>query len=98
MNAYLLFTATGAVVILTSYNSIKDAELINRLESKGIKKFVAHELPLELVKERYGAHFDIIRNDPDETDEIRVLEEDGERAFNMFSFEEMGSPVYHEPK
>jgi hypothetical protein len=98
MKAYLLFTATGVVVILTSYSSIEDAELTNMLASKGIKKFVAHELPLELVKERYGTHFDIVCNDPDQTDEIRILEEDGERAFNMFSFEEMGSPVYHEPE
>ena len=97
MKAYLLLTDTGPIVILTSYNSIEEPELISKLDSKGIKKFVAHELPLELVKERYETHFDIVLNNPEETDELRILEYDGERAFKMFGFEEIGPPVYHEP-
>lgn len=98
MKAYLLFTDTGPIVILTSCDSIRDPELISRLEAKGVKKFVAHELPLDLVKERYEAHFDIVKNNLEETDELRILEYEGERAFKMFSFDEMGPPLYHEPE
>jgi hypothetical protein len=98
MKAYLLFTDTGPIVILTSYDSIRDPGLVSKLEAKSIKKFVAYELPLSLVKERYEAHFDMVRNNPEETDELRILEYDGERAFNMFSFDELGPAIYHEPK
>lgn len=98
MKAYLLFTDTGPIVILTSYDSIRDPELVSRLEAKGVKKFVAHELPLSLVKERYETHFDMVINNPEETDALRILEYEGERAFKMFSFDELGSPIYHEPE
>ncbi len=98
MKSYLLFTDTGPIVILTSYDSIRDPELVSRLETKSVKKFAAYELPLSLVKERYETHFDMVRNNPEETDELRILEYDGERAFKMFSFDELGPPIYHEPK
>ena len=98
MKSYLLFTATGPIVILTSYDFVKHPNLTDKLESKSIKKFVAHELSLELVKERYGRHFDIVRTNPHETDELRVLEYDGERVYDMFSFDELGPPIYYEPK
>ena len=98
MKAYLLFTATGAEIILTDSDSIKDPNLLNMLDSKGITKFVAHELPLDLVKERFGAHFDKICNDLEQSDALRVLEEDGLRVYNLFSFQELGKPIYHEPE
>ena len=98
MKAYLLLTASSPLVILTSHNSINNPEVLDELCSKGIVKFVAHELSLKLVKARYGTHFDIICKDPDQSDSLRVLEESGERAFSQFSFEELGPPIYHESK
>jgi len=97
MKAFLLFTATGAIVILTNCNSIKDPRLIKRLESKSINKFVAHKLPLADVKQLYESHYDTVINNPSETDELRILEYDGERVFNMFSFKILGPATYYEP-
>lgn len=96
MKAYFIFTASGPLVILTSYDSIKDPELLKRLHSKGITKFIAHEVPVELAKARYGMHFDIVCQDLRESDDLRVLDYSGERAYKNFSFKELGTPIYYE--
>ncbi|MBK5101364.1 MAG: hypothetical protein JJE15_10290 [Desulfobacteraceae bacterium] len=54
MKAGLIFTGTGPILILTTYESFKDPNLVAKLEVKGIKKFIACELPLEKVKAKYG--------------------------------------------
>ena len=97
MKAYFLFTGTGPVVILTTYNSVEHTEVLKKLESKGIAKFIAYEVPVESIKAKYGAHFDVVRNDLRESDDLRVLDYSGERAFKRFSFKELGTPIVHEP-
>ncbi|WP_448202480.1 hypothetical protein [Azospirillum sp. sgz302134] len=97
MNAFFLFTGSGPLVILTSYGSIEDQELVRKLATKGIDKFVAYSIPLSLAKERYGRHFDMVCHDLRETDDLRVLDYNGQHALHLFHFREMGQPVAHEP-
>jgi hypothetical protein len=97
MKAYFLFTASGPLVILTSYTSIEAPKLLQRLASKGITKFVACEVSVETAKAKYGKHFDIVLTDLHESDDLRVLDYSGARAFSKFSFKELGDPIYHEP-
>jgi len=97
MKAYMLITGSGPIVILTSRGSISDAPLIEKLASKGIDKFVAYEIPIGLAERRYGTHFSVVKGDLRETDDLRVLDEDGERAFKLFRFDELGPPAVHEP-
>lgn len=97
MKAYFLYTGSGPLVILTSYDAIEHPNLLERLASKGIGKFIAHEVPVDLAKTRYGKHFDVVCQDLHETDDLRVLDYSGERAFKNFSFKELGTPIYHEP-
>ena len=47
--------------------------------------------------QRYGGHFGTVVNDLHETDDLRVLDYNGERAFALFRFDELGSPVFYEP-
>ena len=96
MKAYFLFTASGALVILTSYNAIDNPELLKRLDAKGLTKFIAHEVSVESAKSKYGKHFDVVCQDLYESDDLRVLDYSGERAFNNFSFKELGAPIYYE--
>ena len=96
MRVYFLYTASGPLVILTSYESAEAPELLDRLRSKGIDKFIANEVPVELAKLRYGAHFDVVCQDLHETDDLRVLDYNGQRAFKNFAFSELGAPIYHE--
>jgi len=98
MKAYFLFTADGPVVILTSCNYVEHPKLLAKLQAKGFDKFVAHELSLEDTKERYGGHFDVVCNDLYESDDLRVLDYNGQRAFKNFRFNELGPPIYYEPE
>jgi hypothetical protein len=83
-------------VILTSHDSITDSVLLAKLAAKGIEKFVAYELPLDTAKQRYAGHYELVLNDLDETDDLRVLDYNGERVFRLFRFDEMGDPIFHE--
>ncbi len=50
MKAGIIFTGTGPILILTSCSSFTDPKLIEKLAAKGIRKFIAYELPVESVK------------------------------------------------
>ncbi len=97
MKTYMLMTGSGPIVVLTSHDSIVDATLIKKLAGKGIAKFIAYEIPIGLAEKRYGAHFALMQGDVRETDDLRVLDYDGSRAFKLFRFGELGPPLLHEP-
>lgn len=96
MKAGIFFTGTGPILILTTYASLDDPKLIEKLAQKGIKKYIAYEVPEELVKQRYGQHFKVILGDLKQTDDLRVLDYDGHHVFYNFSLDEIGEPVFHE--
>lgn len=96
MKAILLLTASGPLVILTSYTSADEPALLAKLRAKGIRKFVSFEIPLALAEQRYGNHFVVVAHDLHETDDLRVLDFDGQHAFQLFAFAELGQPGFHE--
>ncbi|MGD8912608.1 MAG: hypothetical protein PVI97_07925 [Candidatus Thiodiazotropha sp.] len=98
MKVFMLMTGSGPLVILTSHASIEEPQLLKKLESKGIEKFLAYEVPYDLARERYGGHFNVVANDLHESDDLRVLDYNGERAFKLFSFAELGAPIAHETR
>ena len=97
MKAAVLFTGTGPILILTSYESLNNEKLVSKLASKGIKKFIAYEVPVELAEERYATHYKIIMKDLKQDDDLRVQDYDGHHIFNTFSWKELGNPHFHEP-
>jgi len=96
MRVYFLFTVTGPLVVSTSYDSINTPELLEKWKAKGLTKFIAHEVSLESAKVKYGKHFDIVCHDLRESDDLRILDYSGERAFRDWSFKELGTAIYHE--
>ena len=96
MNVFMLFAGSGPLVILTSHATIEDQDLVEKLAAKGIDKFLAYKVPTALAMARYGMHFDIVARSLTETDDLRVLDFDGSRAFRLFAFAEMFGPVVHE--
>ncbi|MGH6895790.1 MAG: cytosolic protein [Geminicoccaceae bacterium] len=97
MKAFMLFTGSGPLVILTSHVTITEPGLLAKFAAKGIDKFIAHELPLALARERYGGHFDVVIRGLHESDDLRILDYNGERAFRLFRLAELGRPILHEP-
>ncbi len=96
MKAGVLFTGSGPILILTAHKALNDAKLIEKLADKGIKKFVAFEIPEEKTKKIYGNHFNVIMKDQKQTDDLRVLDSDGQRIFLNFSLNELGTPICYD--
>jgi len=96
MKTAMLFTGNSPIVILTSYNELTDPALLKRLAGKGIDKFIAYEISLDLAMERYGGHFNVVSHDLHETDDLRILDFNGQRAFRLFNFEDLQGPITYE--
>ena len=96
MKAGVFFTGTGPILILTSYDSLTDPNLVEKLAAKGLRKFIAREVPVDLVRERYGRQYDIVLGDLKQSDDLRVLDYDGHHVFYSFSLDELGPPVEHQ--
>jgi hypothetical protein len=96
MKTALLFAGSGPLVILTSHESLTDAVLLEKLRAKGINKFIAYEVPVEVAEQRYGNHFQVVLRDLRESDDLRVLDFDGQRAFRLFHLSELGTPILYE--
>lgn len=96
MKAGIYYTASGPMAILTSHPSLTHPELLEKLRAKGVDKFLAYEVPVELAHARYGSHFGVVMGDLHESDDLRVLDDDGQRVFRRFRFAELGPPILHE--
>jgi hypothetical protein len=96
MKAVIVFTGTGPLLILTSYPSVDDPGLVNKLKAKGIKKFICFEVPIDQCQRLYGISYSDIREDLQKADDMRVLDFDGHRIFNNFSLKKMTAPFIFE--
>ena len=96
MKAAMLFSGSGPIVILTSYDSVEHPQLLKRLAAKGISKFIGFEIDAEYVRSKYGSHFDVVCENLHETDDLRVLDFDGSHAMKLIPFSELGEPIMHE--
>lgn len=96
MIAGIFFTGTGPILLLTTYASLTDPGLARKLATKGIKKFIAYQVPEEVVREKYGNHYQVILEDLKQVDDLRILDYDGHHIFNNFSLKRLGTPVCHD--
>ena len=93
MKAGLFFTGTGPILLLTSYEALNAPKLVEKLAAKGIKKYIAYEVPEDKVREKYGKHYQVIMGDLKQSDDLRVLDYDGHHVFYNFSVRELGEPI-----
>jgi hypothetical protein len=96
--AGIMFTGTGPILILTTYESFTDSKFVDKVRQKGINKFIAYQVPVDLCRKKYGNHYDVILGDLNQTDDLRVLDYNGHNVFYNFSFDELGSPILYEEK
>jgi hypothetical protein len=97
MIAAMIYSSNGPIVVLSTYPSLDDERFVKKLAAKGITKFVAFGLPVEKCVEKYGNLFNVIASDLEGVkNDFRVLDYNGNSAFNRFSFEEMGKPIFYE--
>jgi hypothetical protein len=93
MLAYIVFSGTGPILILTTYPSLTDRRLVEKLHHKGMTKFIAYEVPIEHVRQLYGVPFEVIAADLEHTEDVRVLDFNGHHIFANFSLKELGEPI-----
>lgn len=93
MRAYIVFSGTGPILVLTTYPSLTDSRLVEKLEHKGISKFIAYEVPVDRVQAIYGVPYDVIANDLEKAEDLRILDFNGHHIFSRFSFAEFGEPI-----
>ena len=91
--AYLIFTGTGPILILSSYPKLTDERLVEKLRYKGIEKFLAYEVDLEAVEGRYPQSFGATISDLGGVEDIRVLDFNGHQIMANFSLSELGDPI-----
>jgi predicted AlkP superfamily pyrophosphatase or phosphodiesterase len=97
MKAGIFFTGSGPILILTSYDSLTNPELVKKLSGKGIKKFIAYEVSIDAIKHKYGTHYEAVLDDIKQEDDLRVIDYDGHHVYNEFSLRELSEPVFYEP-
>lgn len=95
MHAYLIFTGSGPILILTTYPDVIDPRLVAKLQHKGIVKFIAYEVPLERTRKLYGVPFEVIAADLAGSEDVRVLDFNGHHIFANFHLSELGEAIRH---
>ena len=93
MRAYLIYTGTGPILVLTTYSALDDPRLLDKLRYKGIGKFIGYEVPLEIVRQRYEHSFANVAVDLQEVEDVRVLDFNGHQIMANFSLSELGEPI-----
>ena len=91
--AYLIFTGSGPILVLSTFGAVTDERLIAKLRYKGIDKFIAYEVDPSAVAERYPEAFDNVSADLLGVEDIRVLDFNGHQIMANFSLAELGEPI-----
>ena len=93
MRAYLIFTGSGPILVLSTYPGLTDDRLVSKLRYKGIDKFIAYEVDLDAVRQRYEHSFDNVSKDLEGVEDLRVLDFNGHQIMANFSLDSLGDPI-----
>lgn len=93
MRCYLIFTGTGPILAISTYPKLTDERLVQKLRYKGIDKFMAYQVDVDVVKDRYGRGFEDIAADLDGREDLRVLDFNGHQIMANFSLDSLGDPI-----
>jgi hypothetical protein len=93
MRAYLLFMGSGPILLLSTYPKLTDERLVSKLRYKGIDKFIAYEVDLGAVRDRYADSFENVTRDLGEVEDMRVLDFNGHQIMANFSLDKLGDPI-----
>jgi hypothetical protein len=93
IHALLIVAGSGPMLLLTSYPGPGDPRLVEQLRLRGISRFLAYEIPIEVVRERYSESFDRVALDLAAVEEARVLDYNGHQIMANFAHSELGQPL-----
>ncbi len=84
------------MLVLTSSGSFEDSAVVDALMKKGIDKYIVFEVPEDIVRSRYGRHYDVTMADRKQSDVLRIVDVDGQRIFRNFDLRSLGRPIFYE--
>ncbi|HVS66585.1 MAG TPA: hypothetical protein VMT85_24135 [Thermoanaerobaculia bacterium] len=93
IHALLIISGSGPMLILTSYPGPGDPRLVEQLRWRGISRFLAYEIAIDTVRERYPDAFARVAQDLAETEDARVLDYNGHQIMAKFRHSELGQPL-----
>ena len=95
MKAGIFFTESEPILAPTAHHFFAHPKLVEKFAEKGITKFIAYEVSIEKVEEKYGKQ---PRLEPDSNGdrELRIIDSDEKQIFNNFSIKDLGEPVLYE--
>jgi hypothetical protein len=88
-----VLTEKEPLLVMTSNSCATGQALRKSLRGKGVRKFVAFEVPVDRLHEHYGVGFEVIAADIERGQELRVLDFDGPHIFDQVAFSELGQPL-----
>ncbi len=91
--AYLIFSGSGPILVLSSYPKLTDERMVQKLRYKGIEKFIAYEVDVEAVRERYPDSYRRAGEDLEAEEDIRVVDFNGHQIMANFSLDALGDPI-----
>lgn len=94
LRAYLVFSGSGPILLASTYPKLTDERLVQKLRFKGIDRFIAYQVDLAAVEDRYGeAYHHVISDLAEAGEDIRVLDFNGHQIMANFSLAELGDPI-----
>ena len=98
MGAYLVFTESGPILVLTGCPTVLDERVLAALRQRGVDKFIAYEVPVELVHRSYGLPFEVVAAELDDGPALRVLDFNGLHIFASLPISRLGTSVRYEER
>jgi hypothetical protein len=91
--AYLIFTGSGPILVLSTYPELTDERLVSKLRYKGIDKFIAYQVDMAAVRGRYEHSLETVARDLEGVEDMRVLDFNGHQIMTNFALDELGEPI-----
>jgi hypothetical protein len=91
--AYLIFTGSGPILVLSTYPELTDERLVSKLRYKGIDKFIAYQVDMAAVRSRYEHSLETVARDLEGVEDMRVLDFNGHQIMTNFALDELGEPI-----
>jgi len=93
MTAFLVFTDSQPILVVASRTAVSGDRLADFLADKGVTKYIAHEVPLNHLRNTYGVALEVVESDIREGAAVRVLDSSGDRVFKKIHLSELEHPI-----
>ena len=95
MKAFLVFAVGGPVLIISKFGKDQRTRLVDKVKHYG--KFIAFEVPMEMLQTNYSAHLEHVQKEPNYSDEFTVVDSDADEIFTNIEFIGLRDPIIYEP-